>query len=117
MARGVALRNAKKEAMWRRHVRGQASGGLSVRAYCAAQGLQECSFYWWRRELARREAEHPTAFVPVTVTAETPAPVSVGQVEIVWPGDLRVRVLGSVDKRLLADVLDVLAARAGGVAC
>ena len=117
MASGVALRNAKKEAMWRRHVRGQASGGLSVRAYCSAQGLQECSFYWWRRELARREAEHPAAFVPVTVADEISASAPGGQVEIVLPGDLQVRVLGSVDKRMLADVLDVLAARAGGVAC
>jgi hypothetical protein len=117
MANGVALRDAKKEAMWRRHVRGQARGGLSVRAYCSAHGLQEYSFYWWRRELARREANPPAVFVPVTVAAETPAPASVGEMEIVLPGDRRVRVLGSVDKRMLADVLDVLAAREGGVAC
>jgi hypothetical protein len=72
MASGRALRDANKEALWRRHVRGQASGGLSVRAYCVAHGLQEYSFYWWRRDLARREADPSAAFVPVTVAAETP---------------------------------------------
>jgi hypothetical protein len=56
-------------------------------------------------------------FVPVTVAAETPVPASAGAMEIVLPGDRRVRVLGAVDKRMLADVLDVLAAREGGVAC
>lgn len=37
MANGVALRDGKKEAMWRRHVRGQSSECLSVR--CIARPM------------------------------------------------------------------------------
>ena len=51
----VAKRDGKKESKWRRHVAGQVTGGLPVRAYCRARGLSENSFYWWRRELQRRD--------------------------------------------------------------
>ena len=119
MANGVALRDGKKEAMWRRHVRGQSSECLSVRAYCAAHGLREYSFYWWRRELSRRDAEPSPAFVPVRVTAQTPVGTGgcgEGRIEIVLArdgGGRRVRVVGPVDRQRLADVLAVLEDRAG----
>ncbi len=62
-----------KGAMWRRMVRGHARSGLSIRAYCAQYGVREPAFYWWRRELARRDADKPqsrvAAFVPVVVEA------------------------------------------------
>jgi hypothetical protein len=106
MAKMAAVR--KKEARWRRHLRGHASSGLSVSAYCRQHRLRACSFYWWRRELARRDAEPPAAFVPVTVAAQTPAHPREGRIEIVLPGARRVRVVGSVDRQMLADVLSVL---------
>jgi len=60
----------KREAKWRRVVRGHAGSGMSVRAYCANVGVSDHAFYWWRRELARREAAKPkAAFVPVVVRA------------------------------------------------
>jgi len=113
MARGSVARDVKKESMWRRHVESQGRGGLSVRAYCTARGLQEYSFYWWRRELGRRDMAKPAAFVPVTVAQERSVPALAGQVEIVLPGDRCVRVTGPVDRQMLADVLAVLAAEAG----
>ena len=48
--------SSSKEQWWRRQVRQWRSSGLSVRAFCAAQGLSEPSFYAWRRTLAQREA-------------------------------------------------------------
>ena len=113
---GVAKRDGKKESKWRCHVAGQVTGGLPVRAYCRAQGLSENSFYWWRRELQRRDQEKSAAagvpaFVPVRVTAdstEAPAVAVASVVEIVLPGDRRLRVTGKVDRQQLADVLDVL---------
>lgn len=112
---GVAKRDGKKESKWRQQVAGQAASGLSVQAYCRARGLSENSFYWWRRELQRREHEQPTAaapaFVPVRVTAdatEMPVAASAGVVDIMLPGERRLRVTGKVDRQQLADVLDVL---------
>lgn len=43
------------ERSWRaRFVEFQRSG-LTVREYCRAQSIQEHTFFWWRRELARRD--------------------------------------------------------------
>ena len=62
------VRIKRKQGWWRRMVRGHARSGLSIRAYCAQRGVKEPAFYWWRAELARRDAVPalPT-FVPVAV--------------------------------------------------
>jgi len=44
----------EKERFWRDLVHGQQRSGQSVREYCRQAGVKESSFYWWRRELARR---------------------------------------------------------------
>jgi len=88
--------------------------------------------FWWRRELARRDAEGRTrggrcnktaALVPVHITHGPPAPSgppvtntfamlpedrSGGHVEIVLPHGRRVRVVGPVDRQALIDVLAAL---------
>jgi hypothetical protein len=123
MVNDRALRGVNKEAAWRGHVMAQAGGVSSVRAYCATRGLGENSFYWWRRELARRDATRSPTFVPVTVVAQaqTPPPTGdpEGRIEIVLSGDRRVRVTGSVNRQLLSDVVSVLEGRgqAGDVRC
>ncbi len=105
MASGAAVRDRKKESSWRRHVKAQAQSELSVAAYCRRHSLREYGFYWWRRELARRDAAVPAAFVPVHVKVERPTEER-GAVEIVLPGDRRVRVMGpAVERRILAEVL------------
>ena len=73
------IRIKKREAMWRRVVAGHARSAMSIRAYCAKMRVKEPAFYWWRAELARRDAAKlETAFVPVTVKA----PVVAGAEEI-----------------------------------
>jgi hypothetical protein len=113
MAWMAAGRDHKKEAAWRRHISGQAGSGLTIGVYCRKHGLQASGFYWWRRELARRDAEPSPAFVPVTVAVQTPASTGEGRIEIILPGDRRVRVVGAVDRQRLADVLAVLEDQAG----
>lgn len=120
MAKMAGARSRKKAAGWRKHIRTQAGSGLSIAGYCRRHGLREYGFYWWRRELARRDAEPPlhlATFVPVTVASQPPVPAGAGRIEIVLPGGRRVRVMGLVDKGMLADVLAVLAVREEGVAC
>jgi len=65
-------------------IRGQAGSALSVRAWCEKRDLREATFYWWRTELARRDAKEPT-FLPVQVTRDEPAN-SGGRIEIVRAG-------------------------------
>lgn len=118
-------RDRKKEAFWRGLVEGRSVSGLSVRAWCLKHSLRESSFYWWRRQLARRDAEvfspvarkPAPAFVPVRVTADRSAddafdssavngPLS--WIEIVLPARRRVRLIGPVDRQALTEVLAVL---------
>lgn len=78
-------RDRELERAWRRRVRAQRTSGLSVRAFCEWEGLPESAYYFWRRELERRDAEQTAAaaarrprqrsaadsrprFVPVVVT-------------------------------------------------
>lgn len=110
MARGTR-RDLKKEAFWRRMLRGQVQSGLSVQAWCDRHAVRASAFYWWRAQLARRDRAAPT-FVPVQVPAESFTPVSAGRIEIVLAGGRCVRVVGLVDRQALADVLTVLAAPA-----
>jgi hypothetical protein len=52
---------------------------MSIRAYCAKHRVKEPAFYWWRAELARRDAaardaaKPKAAFVPVVVKAPVAA--------------------------------------------
>jgi transposase-like protein len=75
MAREAAVRFKKREAKWRRVVARQAESGMSIRAYCAQHGVKDPVFYWWRAELARRDAARSTAaFVPVVVEPAAAVP-------------------------------------------
>lgn len=113
--RGIQ-RDPKREAFWRRLVRGQAGSGLTIRAWCGLHEVSEPAFYGWRRELARRDARS-TSFLPVRVVAEpaptrterpTEVPAGGGVVEIALSGGRRIVLRGRVDRQALADVLAVL---------
>ena len=68
MAKGKE-RSKSKEAFRRKRVRGHVHRGLSIRAFCRKHAVRESAFYFWRRELAEREAAQAAsaAFVPVRV--------------------------------------------------
>jgi transposase-like protein len=122
----MANRDRRLEVEWRRIIRGHIRSGLSVREFCAKSKLPESAFYYWRRELHRRQAEQEQprgrhgpvpAFVPVRVAANRvepvahePEPASPGRIEIVLPSGRRVHVIAPVDRQALADVLAVLEA-------
>jgi transposase-like protein len=112
MAKGKG-RSKSKEAFWRRLVGRHERSGLSIREFCREHGQRETAFYFWRRELARREAVRPApaTFLPVQVAAEDATPAG-GRIEIVLTGGPRVHVVAPVDRQALADVLAVLEARA-----
>ena len=66
----AAIRIKKREAMWRRVVRGHVGSGMSIRAYCAQNRVKEPAFYWWRSELARRSM---SAWYEATALGHWPA--------------------------------------------
>jgi hypothetical protein len=104
-------RNAAREQFWRDTVTAWQRSGQSVRAFCAARGVSEATFFARRRELAGQQPPHRTAspapaprFVPVKVV---PDPT----VEVVLPSGLIVRVPVAADP---AAVARLIAALGGG---
>jgi hypothetical protein len=60
MPRGFDL---NLERSWRRRLQEFKRSGSSVREYCRSHAIEEHTFFWWRRELARRDRLHRGARV------------------------------------------------------
>ena len=112
-------RDLKREQTWRRHLEQQRSSGVTARAYCRANALHESAFFFWKKEIAKRDSE-PTsrttdaspvpaapAFVPVAVI-DSPADQTETPIDIRLADGPRVRVRSGCDRELLADVLAML---------
>ena len=63
------------EHTWRRRLRRQASGGLSIPEFCRREGVSTASFYAWRRRLAAPPLPAPSdppLFVPIRLDPTAP---------------------------------------------
>jgi hypothetical protein len=126
MAKNKA-RDLKKESRWRKLVSAQQRSGQTVRHYCQEKGLTESAFWFWKRELARRDAEEPTrhpggqssqrrngrarpvpSLVPVTIGPALPHATSI---EVLLPHGASVRVAAGCDEATLRMVLAALGSR------
>jgi hypothetical protein len=117
-------RDLKKEARWRKLVSAQQRSGLTVRQYCQENALAESAFWFWKRELARRDAEKPArrpggrssaqrneparrlpSLVPVTIG---PAVGTIAPIEVFLSHGASVRVAAGCDEATLRMVLAAL---------
>jgi transposase-like protein len=100
-------RDSGREQFWREVVAAWQESGRSVRAFCRSRGLQEASFYAWRRTLQQRDQQHsatPQAkFVPVRVVPDA-------LLEIVLPSGLLVRVPVGMAASTIATLIAALRA-------
>jgi len=109
-------RDRTKERTWRRHVADWQRSGLTVRAYCAAQGLPEGNFYGWRRTLAERDrqtARHGRqtsipAFVPIRVVSDVTTPTSHSPFEVVLANGRVLRIGADADLNVVRQLLALL---------
>lgn len=81
-------RSGERETFWRDVVTRFRTSGLSVRAFCRREKLQESAFYFWRRTLVDRDGKIPAksrptskratrpAFLPVTIRRDALPPTS-----------------------------------------
>ncbi len=72
-----ATRDLEREAHWQRVLARRKHSGLSVRAFCQAEGVSEPSFYGWRRTFDRADHKKPASFLagegqPGCVTRKEP---------------------------------------------
>jgi transposase len=108
------VRDGGKEQYWRQVLARWRSSGLSVRAYCELHRISQPSFYWWRREVSRRDSTRPR-FLPVRVVPDAVAPDGDGAIEVVLANERSLRVRPGFDRATLVRLLDVL--EDGGTAC
>ncbi len=110
-------KNSEKALHWREILERQADSGVSVREFCATEGVSQPSFYAWRKKLGTRKKDGSRAgtatrckdrhdngrlFVPLQVldTAAT--------LEIIHPLGYRIQVTGEVNPVVLRGVIEAL---------
>jgi transposase-like protein len=104
-----------KESHWRLILGRWLRSGLSVADFCRREGFNAHSFYWWRRELQRRDqAGAEPAFLPVHLLDDHSVQAPNRDIEIILAGGRRVRVAPGFDPATLTQVLDLLE---GGRSC
>lgn len=112
---GQATRDGSKEQYWRGYLARREASGLSVRDFCEFHGLSQQSFYWWRREISRRD-QAKSQFLPVQVVPDQPPTHSGGAaVEIILAQGRLLRVGPGFDPQTLVRVIELL--EAGGRSC
>lgn len=72
MAKGVQ-RDPRLEAFWRGAIARQVESGWSVAEFCRRERLRVSSFYYWKREIERRDRELPASGFVSVVVRETAA--------------------------------------------
>ena len=107
-------RSSGKESHWRKVIRRHASSGLSVRQFCAKEGIAEPSFYSWRRELRSRDRQdkkrQATSAKSVAVSHFIPVEITAGNnvLELIHPRGYQLRIPANFDAASLQQVLSVL---------
>ena len=114
---------ADKAARWREILSRQAGSGLSIRQFCAREGVSEPSFFAWRKKLGERENDDTRTrksrrgrdktgngrlFVPLKLFD------SVEALEVIHPLGYRIRVTGDFSPHVLQQVIEVLDRRTEG---
>jgi transposase-like protein len=105
---------ASRRGYWQRIIQRQQASGLSIQRFCRRENLAMATFYHWKRRFREASAASEASATPavrfaaVRVVPEASAAIHAGTIEIVLPGDRRVRLAGPVDRVVLGDVLAAL---------
>ncbi|MCB9300739.1 MAG: hypothetical protein H6566_08845 [Lewinellaceae bacterium] len=78
-------RSWRDAGSWARLLSGHEGSGLSVKEYCAAQGVSAASYYRWQNRLKQEEG---MGFSPIEIEAK---PVGSIVVEVELPGGVSLR--------------------------
>lgn len=107
--KAVPSSSTPKEREWRGILARWKTSGLKGRAFCRREGIEESSFFHWKREIRLRDQRRQVGamqFVPVHV------PRPIGFFEVTVLGGRSVRVAADFDPAALAKLLAVLEGRA-----
>jgi len=95
-----------RDEYWRERIAAQERSGLSVQQFCKEQGLNNPSFYYWRKRL-RQQTPVRFALIETGVAPQPPAH-SEHCLELVLPAGERLRIGAGVNAAVLRTVLEAL---------
>lgn len=113
-------RDVEKERYWRKVIGEAARGGVSIRRFCQQRRLKQSQFYWWQRELEKRQQARILASQgggkagkeakPATfaLVSEDEREVGSAGIELVLRDGRRLRIGKGVDEETLRTVMGVL---------
>jgi len=113
-------RDVEKERYWRRVIGEAARSGISIRQFCQQRKLKESQFYWWQRELKKREqacafgsgnsskSTKDTGQATFALVSEESGELGSSGIELVLRDGRRLRIGKGVDEETLRTVVGVL---------
>jgi hypothetical protein len=111
-------RDPKRERFWRKAIARRERSGITVKDFCAQEGLVSTTYQHWRREIALRDAERPAAllrrrrrslahsFIPVNLAQDESRPVY--PAEVLLPSGVTLRLAASIGRTTLCTLLEAL---------
>ncbi|MGO8670943.1 MAG: IS66 family insertion sequence element accessory protein TnpA [Capsulimonadaceae bacterium] len=98
-------------AEWQELLDDQPKSGMSVKEWCASEGISTQTYYYWRKQLRDSSPAIAPApsWLPLPVALEEPS--SVSRVLTLRVGQVSLDVAAGFDAVLLSSVLAVLEAR------
>ncbi len=94
---------------WRQIIDRQEGSGHTVAAYCLERGINQGSFYAWKRRL-RSVAKPSRLPKPAFVEVTPPRVGTVGTIEICLHGERRLLARRGFDRELLIELIQTLEA-------
>ena len=113
-------RDVEKERYWRRVIGEAARSGMSIQRFCRERRLRKSQFYWWQRELKKREqarafgsgnpskATKDTGQATFALVSEDGGESASSGIELVLRDGRRLRIARGVDEETLRTVVGVL---------
>ena len=98
-------RTDTRDEYWRERIAAQERSGQSVQQFCKEQGLNNPSFYYWRKRLRQQT---PVRFALVETAGSAQHNSSEHCLELVLPTGERLRIGAGVDAAVLRTVLAAL---------
>ena len=120
MVRQERWRDVEKERYWRRVIGEAARSGISIRRFCQQRKLKESQFYWWQRELKKRQEARALGSgmrskpagvagqATFALVSEDGGEVGSAGIELVLRDGRRLRISKGVDEETLRTVVGVL---------
>src|SRR5215468_5939537 len=104
----IRTHNKVREQFWRDTIAAWRRSGQSVRAFCAARGVSEATFFARRRELLDRKPSGSSASQPPAPAFVQVQVIPDPKIDVVLPSGLVVRVPVAADPAVVARLVTAL---------